>query len=158
MASSSVPVDVVEVEDFGDDFDSDATQMYQAEEEVNGEMWEQDLDDSLGETKDDSNDRTDNVTIRSPPQKKSRAGRNVASYGKKMQCVDATAVRTFLQTCRCGCGNNCIHKLHLLGAQGELVCSRIRRARFSGMRLQLPTKYYPTFDCIDNPEIFLPRG
>lgn len=119
-----------EVED--SDYDSDDTAL-EYESQVGDDMWEKDLDDTKGSSEESCN-QTNNTSNRLPPQKKNWGGvRNVNSYEKKMQCLDVTAVRTFLQTVRCGCENNCIGKLHLLGAQGELVTNRIRQARFSGM-------------------------
>lgn len=128
------PDSVAAVEDVS--YDSDATQNYEAAH-VEDILWEQDLDE---ENEQESDPIASDTSTSPPPKKKNRGGpRNHASYETKMHCVDISIVRNFLATGKCGCGKNCIQKLHSHGALGEQVTNRLRQARFAGMRPHRPT-------------------
>ena len=109
--------------------DSDATQIYEAAH-VEDLPWEENVD---GENVSKENQPENDVKPSPAKKKKTRAPRNVQSYEQKMHCMDASILRTFLKTGKCGCGKKCIWKLRSHGEKGAQVTSNLRRVRFAGI-------------------------
>ena len=128
-------------------WDSDATQIYEASA-VEKALWEQNLDEEqTGESKQTLDEERSDGENPKKKQKVHGGARNLLSYEEKMHCMDVSFVREFLYEAKCGCGNNCVHKLRSHGAKAVEVVRGVRQARFAGICSSNP-HYVGTFASI----------
>lgn len=65
--------------------------------------------------------------VEQPPRK-----RRAVTHASKVECVDVQAIRTCLNTQKCGCSKNCMQKLKNYQERSVEAIEKIRLQRFSG--------------------------
>jgi len=58
---------------------------------------------------------------------------NTTTYSDKRNCLEEQDIAQFLQYIRCGCKNDCLHKVAKLGKTGHDIVLGLRTQRFQGL-------------------------